>query len=150
MSELSATDVGPFIDMAFEQMLEKAAALGDAVNERPDTDGANSVFVLVVHCIGVADWWLDHAILGNPTARDRPSEFTSSGSVAELQRRVDDFRARLPALLAAVEQTSVPALPKRPDHDEAWAWTTSSIVLHVIEELFQHAGHVDITADLLA
>ncbi len=153
MVDLEADDLLAFIDLAFDQMLAKAAALGPRVSERPHLDGANSVFALVVHCVGVTEWWLGHAVLGRASHRDRDAEFASSGTVADLDEVVAQFRSTLPALLDHVVRTPEPRsayLESRTADDRAWPWTTASICLHVIEELFQHAGHVDITADLLA
>ncbi len=149
----ASSDAQAFIELALDRMMLKAASLGPRVNDRPDLDGSNSVFSLVVHCLGVAEWWLDHAVLGNPSSRDRDAEFVATGTVADLDGLVEAFRARLPALLEQVAETPAPigahldsvTAPRR-----TWPWTTASIVLHVVEELFQHAGHVDITADLLA
>lgn len=131
--------------------MSKAAALGTQISDRPDIEGANSVFSLVVHCLEVADWWLDHVVLGNPSARDREGEFESAGPLSELEDRVEVFRTRLPELLDRVAVTPEPAATETATGtSQTWPWTTGSIVLHVVEELFQHAGHVDITADLIA
>jgi len=149
MSEIRDTDLRPFFDLAFDRMLAKAAALGPDVNRRPVVDDANSVFQIITHCVGMARWWLDHAVLGNPTTRDRASEFTAEGSAAELDELVSRFRRDLNALLPAVLATDVPQLSAPAAHGRVWPWTTTAIVLHVIEELFQHAGHVDVTTDLV-
>lgn len=149
MTNLSVDDIRPFFDLAFERMLNASERLGCDVNGLPDLDGANSVFQLVTHCDAMARWWLDHAVLGNPTQRDRPSEFTASGSPDELEALVSRFRSELDTLLPAVLATISPAMVQPDDHDGGWPWTTNAIVLHVIEELFQHAGHVDITCDLV-
>lgn len=149
MTALRNDEIRPFIDLAFERMMSAARKLGGDVNATPDLDGANSVFQLVTHCDAMARWWLDHAVLGNPTTRDRPSEFTASGSRADLDALVSRFQADLDSILPAVLDTAVPALSPPDDHERVWPWTTHAIVLHVIEELFQHAGHVDITCDLV-
>lgn len=152
MASVDRRDVIAFIDLAFDRMLAKAEALGERVGDRPNLDGSNSVFALVVHCIGVTEWWLGHAILGRTTHRDRDAEFAASGTVADLRELVDQFRSTLPELVEHAVNTPAPASTyleaKTADH-RVWPWTTASICLHVVEELFQHAGHVDITADLL-
>lgn len=152
MINLESADALAFMDLALDQMMTKAVSLGPLVSERPQLEGTNSVFSLVVHCVGVADWWLDHAVLGNPSSRDRDAEFAATGTIAELESSVARFRSGLPGLLDQVAQTEVPrsaGLEAATSTSRRWSWTTGSIVLHVIEELFQHAGHVDITADLL-
>lgn len=153
MVEVAANDILAFINLGFDRMLAKAAVLGSRVSERPDLDSANSVFALVVHCTGVTEWWLEHVVLGRPSDRNRSAEFQSSGTMAELHEVVAQFRSTLPELVDEVVRTPVPKsayLESAIMQDRAWPWTTASICLHVIEELFQHAGHVDITADLLS
>lgn len=153
MVELSDDDVVAFIELALDRMMAKASTLGPLVGDRPNLDGSNSVFSLVVHCVGVADWWLDHVIMGRPSVRDRDAEFDASGSLADLESLVAKFKSRLPDLAAEAARARQPKsayLESATAPIRAWPWTTGSIVLHVIEELFQHAGHVDVTADLLA
>ena len=153
MIALEARDARAFLDLAFDQMMAKAVILGPSVSDRPHLEGANSAFSLVVHCLGVAEWWLDHAVLGHPSSRDRDAEFGASGTIAELESRVEAFREVLPALMDEVAETPEPRssyLEAATASIRSWPWTTGSIVVHVIEELFQHAGHVDLTADLLA
>ncbi len=153
MVVLGSDEARAFIELALDQMMANADTLGPKVSDRPELEDSNSVFGLVTHCLGVADWWLDHVVLGNPTTRDRTSEFESAGTLADLEHKVDGFRARLPGLLRDVTQTSEPVsahLEAVTASSRRWPWTTGAIVLHVVEELFQHAGHVDITTDLLA
>lgn len=152
MVDVDAEDLLAFVNLAFDRMMARADMLGSRVSERPNVDGANSVFALVVHCAGVTEWWLGHAVLGRPTDRDRSAEFAASGTVEELHETVGQLRSRLPMLVEQVVRTPVPEsayLEPATRDDRAWPWTTASICLHVIEELFQHAGHVDLTADLL-
>jgi hypothetical protein len=153
MIDLEEHDVVAFVNLALDRMVTKAVALGPRVSDRPHLDGANSVYSLIVHCIGVTDWWFDHAILGNSSQRDRDAEFDASGTLSDLQRLVGQFRSDLPELVGRVTRAAQPEsdyLDSLTAGERAWPWTTASIVLHVIEELFQHAGHVDITADLLS
>lgn len=153
MIEVEPDEVRAFIELALDRMMAKARAVRDRVTERPDIEGSNSVYGLVVHCIGVADWWLDHVVLGNPSTRDRDAEFAATGTIDELDALVVAFRSRLPGLLEEVAATLKPAsahVAAATAGERAWPWSTASIVLHVVDELFQHAGHADITADLLA
>ncbi len=150
--ELAPSDARAFIELALDRMMSRAAALGAHVDEPPDLPGSNSVYALVVHCVGVGEWWLDHVVLGRPSTRDRDAEFAASGTLEDLESLVAAFRSRLPVLLDQVAATLHPVsahLETVTAPDRTWPWTTGSIVLHVVEELFQHAGHVDLTADLL-
>jgi uncharacterized damage-inducible protein DinB len=137
-----------FVAAAFGRLVEQAARAGDElVSVRPPVEGANSVFAIVTHCLGVADFWLDHVLLGHPTERDRPAEFVATGDLATLEGDVAAFLDRLPDLMAAVAELDAPRLPYR--DDEPWVETVEGVLLHVVEELSQHLGHVDLTVDLL-
>lgn len=153
MIDLKDSDVAAFVELALDQMMSKAIALGPRVSDRPNLAGSNSVYSLVVHCVAVADWWLDHAVLGHPTERDRDAEFDAAGTTTDLEELVERFRSTLPDLMEQVARTPEPQssyLESATESFRTWPWTTASILLHVVEELFQHAGHVDITVDLLA
>lgn len=147
--ELTPDDVCSMIELAFDRMLARARLLGDRVGERPHLDGANSVSSLIVHGIGVTRWWLAHEGLGEPSDRDRDAEFESEMLVDDLEAAVDELRHDLPGLLARLEATEGAAASRPDGVDPAWSWTPSGMALHVIEELFQHAGHADLTSDLL-
>lgn len=150
--EVTADDWLILVDDAFGQMLSKADSLGMLVSSAPPLPGANSVYAIVTHCVGMCRWWVEHAILGHPTQRDRASEFTAEGTVEELREMVADLRRTLVDLLRAVDQTSVPLAVGAAESSaewRRWSWSVGGIMAHVIEELFQHAGHVDITTDLL-
>ncbi|MDY7103606.1 MAG: DUF664 domain-containing protein [Actinomycetota bacterium] len=55
-----------FLDLALARLLAKAEEAGEQVAVRPDLAGANSVFGLVTHCLGVGTFWLDHVVVGRP------------------------------------------------------------------------------------
>ncbi len=150
--EITAEDWMILVDDAFDQMLSKAESLGTRVSFVPPLPGANSVYAIVTHCVGVCRWWIEHAILGRPTDRDRASEFTAVGTVEELRELVAGLRTSLADLLRAVEQTPVPLAVGAAESSaewRRWSWSVGAIMAHIIEELFQHAGHVDITSDLI-
>jgi hypothetical protein len=150
--ELTSADWLILVDDAFDQMLSKAESLGARVSVVPALPGANSVYAIVTHCVGVCRWWIEHAILGRPTDRDRDAEFHADGTVEELRELVDGLRAGLADLLRAVEATPVPLAADEAESSaewRRWSWSVGGIMAHVIEELFQHAGHVDITTDLI-
>jgi hypothetical protein len=131
-------------------MLAVADRLGDErVNERPIAPQVNSVASLVIHCCGVAEFWLGHVGAGRPTTRDRAAEFTATASVAELHDRVDACLAQLAADVEVVDAGVHPAHAGKLDLLEVSPGDDASLVLHVIEELFQHLGHCEIAADAL-
>lgn len=149
MMLLGAGTARVFIDQAFDGLLGVVDRLGDGlVNVRPVHPGTTTVAALVVHCCGVAEYWLGHVALGDPSERDRDAEFATIASVAELHQRVAATRVIVADCLDRIERGSGTDPAGRPP---VWGGDTSdaAIVVHVIEELFQHLGHAELSADVL-
>ncbi|AGP52305.1 DinB family protein [Streptomyces rapamycinicus] len=140
-----------FLRRAFDGMLGALEDLGDDVgNVRPPLPGANSVYAIAYHCVGVADYWIGHIVAGREVDRDRAAEFTATGSAHELRRNVDALFERLgtdlePATPTALPRNTPPAEFEGPDRP----LSVQGVQLHVLEELAQHHGHIQITRDLL-
>jgi hypothetical protein len=147
---LDADTARAYVAHALRQMLAVADRLGDdLVNRRPLGPHTNAVAPLVVHCCGVAEFWLGHVALGRPTHRDRDAEFTATATVAELHGLVAATQARIDADVAALD-----AGPGTVDHPETHdlpggGRTAAGVHLHLLEELYQHLGHMELAADAL-
>jgi hypothetical protein len=141
-----------YLDHAFMQMLTVADRLGDErVNERPLGPTTNAVAPLIVHCCGVTEFWLGHVTLGRPSTRDRAREFETTATVAELRALVDATATRARADLAAIGKGE--AGPPHPARSELIGGSeeeaSATAALHVLEELYQHLGHMELAADAL-
>jgi uncharacterized damage-inducible protein DinB len=149
--ELDRRTAQLYIRHAFRQMLEVADGLGDGrVNDRPLGPETNAVAALVVHCCGVAEFWIGHVGLGRPTDRDRESEFSRTATVAELHAMVDATLAQMSEDLAAMDAGKTQADRTGRQFLEGGDESDGAIVLHVLEELYQHLGHMELAADALA
>lgn len=147
---ITADDFEVFCARSFTGVLAVVDRLGDdLLNLRPAATGGNSPFGLVTHILGVCEWWVGHVVLGAESDRVRDLEFSATGTVAELHAAVDSWLATLterkPALAAATAlqnraETQVPLVGE---------WTVGAALIHAYEELAQHLGHLEITADLL-
>jgi hypothetical protein len=138
------------VDRHLDRMAAIAADLGDElVNYVPDLPGGNSAYQLVIHSCGMTEWWTRSAILGQTVARDRDAEFNGSGTVSTMLRRVETVRARLLRDLADID-LDAPLQGDPSDHyvDTPIGATARGVLLHVLEELAQHHGHLEITRDL--
>jgi hypothetical protein len=136
---------------AFEQMLDVADRLGDTrVNDRPLGSDTNAVAALIIHSRAVAEFWIGHVALGRPSDRDRQSEFSTTATVAELHALVDETLAQLSEDLAAIDAGK--AQPDRTGRQflDGGDDSDGAIVLHVLRELYQHLGHMELAADALA
>ncbi|MGQ0802864.1 MAG: mycothiol transferase [Actinomycetota bacterium] len=140
-----------YIRHGFTQMLDVADRLGDAkVNERPLGPQTNAVAALIIHCCGVTEYWLGHVGLGRESERERESEFSATATVAELHALVEATLVQLGEDLDGIMGGTAPDTNRAGrvfllDADES----DGSLVLHVIEELFQHLGHAELAADAL-
>lgn len=140
-----------FLRRAFDGMIGALEELGDErAGDAPPLPGANSPYAITRHCMGVAEYWIGHAIAGRAVERDRAAEFAARGTAADLRRDVDPLLGRLRADLAGISGDSrprkvPPASFEGPDRD----LTCAGVQLHVLEELAQHHGQVQISRDLL-
>jgi uncharacterized damage-inducible protein DinB len=147
--DLAPATAARYLQLGFEGLLAVAEGLGDdRANERPLGPTTNSVAALAVHCCGVAEYWLGHVGLGRASDRDRDWEFISTATIDELRARIERTLAQAWAdleALAAGEGSSVNADERTHLVDR----TDAGLVLHVIEEVFQHLGHAELAADAL-
>lgn len=148
--ELDHTTIDLYLRHAFAGMERVLDRLDDAsVNERPAGWGTNTVAGLIVHCCELAPSWFELPGLGRDSVRDRDAEFAATATIAELRDRIATAVDRSSAVLADFV-TSPTALdhPLRefmPGTDRS----DGALVVHVLEELFQHLGHMEVTADAL-
>jgi uncharacterized damage-inducible protein DinB len=148
---LEARTAETYLGLAVTQMHGVVDRLaGDRVNEAPFGAGTNSVAALVTHCCGVGEFWLGHVGLGRPTARVRAQEFAATATVPELHDRLEAMRAQLVADVRALEAGGAsPAHASLRQTLEDADDSDAALVLHVLEELYQHLGHMEGTADAL-
>lgn len=145
--ELAPQTAVRYLDVGFDRLQAVVDRVGDPkLNERPITDHTNSISALVAHCCGVAEFWLGHVGLGRPSHRDRPAELVHEATVGELHALLAVARAKAADDVMTLVSRSVPG---HPDRQHLVDETDAALVLHVLEELFQHVGHAEITADAL-
>ena len=148
--ELEPGTAGLYVRHAFRQMLEVADRLGDdRANDRPLGTETNAVAALIVHWCAVTEFWIGHVALGRPSDRDRESEFSTTATVAELHAMVDKTLVQVGQDLAAIDEGRTQ--PDRTGRQflEGGDESDGAIVLHVLEELYQHLGHTELAADAL-
>ncbi|GAA4896065.1 uncharacterized protein DUF664 [Stackebrandtia albiflava] len=142
-----------FAGHALEQMIDIVTGLGDELaNTRPDLPGANSPYQILTHCLGVVSFWAGRGIAGRAVTRDRDAEFSAAGSPAALAVRAHTAVARLRSDLAALLPGEPLRHPPRPDwrpQGRETEFTQEEALVHILEELYQHLGHLELTRDLL-
>jgi hypothetical protein len=139
------------VDRHLEPMTAIVERLGDELaNTVPALPGANSPYQLVVHCCGVVEWWTRQVVLGVPVERDRDAELTGSGSVVDLRRRVDEVLEHLRTDLTRIDPDAALRGDPAPDYVGTPIGSTArGVLLHMLEELAQHHGHLEITRDVI-
>ena len=140
-----------YCDHALDAYAAIATRLGDdLVNARLDgVPGSNSAFALVAHISGMAANWGSTVNRGIVVPRNRPAEFTATGTVDEALALLERTRARLHEDAHAASPREQPANPER-EKDGTIAYATQGeVLLHVYEELAQHLGQLEVTRDVL-
>src|SRR5271168_3942671 len=146
-----ASDYLWFVDLALNQMTAIAEDLGDdLVNRRPPFRDTNSAYVILTHCLGVIEYWGGATVAERPVQRDRAAEFTASGDAAGLLRRSEHARRRLREDMVGLSAAAPPVSVRRdPEEPVPYTETKGAVLLHILEELFQHLGQMELTRDAL-
>ncbi|MGO4958440.1 mycothiol transferase [Luteococcus sp. Sow4_B9] len=134
----------------FDELFALIGGVDDeTANRRPDLEGANSLYGIGTHVLGMMRYWSCTTNRGVEVERDREGEFSASGSVAELLERAAVERERFETDVRSVDDHAVPA-NKPAGRIEPWLVSCHGVLMHVFEEVCQHLGHAEVTRDLLA
>ncbi|WP_265444819.1 DUF664 domain-containing protein [Flexivirga meconopsidis] len=139
------------IDRALDGMCATVRALGDDLaNAGTGLPGGNTAYQLLRHCAGVLEFWGGRVLADRPIERDRDAEFVASGPVHELLELVAAQRARFACDLDGFDGVAPPRGPLRErDLDRDEVRTQGGVLMHIYEELAQHRGHLELTADIV-
>jgi Protein of unknown function (DUF664) len=140
-----------FVDRALDGMSGIVKDLGyELANTKPALAGANSPYAILTHSLGVVEHWVGARVIGRPDRRDRPAEFRATGALGPLLERVAKARAQLAEDLASVGgDVPAAAQPDARFQPPSGPLTETGVLLHVLQELAQHHGQMEITRDLL-
>ena len=147
---ISVDDFELFCRRSFAGVLRVADSLGDElINTPPPIVGGNTPYGLITHILGACEWWVGHMVVGDPSTRIRDDEFTASGSVADLHERVNEWLSTLARRRSAIEAATELVETPQTQTPLGREWTVGAALIHAYEELAQHLGHLEMTADLL-
>jgi Protein of unknown function (DUF664) len=144
--------VASYVDRAVEAMADIVGDLGDGLaNTRPGLPGANSPYVILRHCLGVMEFWGGQVVAGRAVERDRDAEFRASGPVADLIAASQEAQRRFRADIVTADPKARPRGGGHPTTgpDELEFISQGHALLHILEEVCQHLGQMEITRDLL-
>jgi len=138
-----------YLRHAFDQVLAVADALGDErLDDRPAGPRTNAVGALVLHCCAVSEFWLGHVALGRPSARDRAAEFARTATAQECHKAVAAALAQAESDLERIQAGEGAPHPER-RLLPGGGGTDAAVLMHVLEELYQHLGQMELTRDVL-
>jgi Protein of unknown function (DUF664) len=148
---ISTDDLAYYVDRAVDGMIEIVRDLGDELAcTRPDLPGANSPYAILTHCLGVMSYWGGQAVAGRDVDRDRDAEFRATGSVDTLAQACAAAKRQFAADLAAAEPDQpLRRSPAGSTWDGRELENQGAALLHVLEEVAQHHGQVELTRDVL-
>ena len=150
--DISVDAVVSYVDRTVGQMTEIVAELGDDLaNRKPALPGANSPYAILRHCLGVMEFWGGEVVAGREIIRDRPAEFRAHGPVAGLAEAAGAALRQFRADAATAEFAGPPrgGAGHRRHPDELEFASQGHALLHVLEEVTQHLGQMELTRDLL-
>jgi hypothetical protein len=150
--DISVDAVVSYVDRAVDQMMGIVTGLGDDLaNRKPELPGANSPYAILRHCLGVMEFWGGEVVAGREVIRDRPAEFRSHSPVADLaavaRKALDQFHTDAATADFAAPPHGGTEHQKHPDELEFTS--QGHVLLHVLEEVTQHLGQMEVTRDVL-
>ena len=132
-----------FLDQYREIMIWKIEDLDETQARFRPTEKGNSLLNLIVHLTGVEWSWSEQVIAGNEINRDRDAEFREIDALG-VAAAIDAYRK-------AGARTNEIARSMNPDDScrgEA-GFSVRWVLTHLVEETARHAGHADITRELI-
>lgn len=121
----------------------------DALDWRPiQGEGelaTNSLAAIGAHLAGSESYWMKEIIGRQPIQRNREAEFATRGvEVAKLKARLDAAAKSAEEVLSSLTETQLEESRKFRDRPVSVRWS----ILHVIEHIAVHIGHMQLTHQL--
>ncbi|WP_431679468.1 DinB family protein [Kitasatospora sp. KL5] len=110
---------------------------------------------LIKHVAGVEERWMRFAVGGADAMRSEPVDWEGQFKMAEgetlagLLGAYERVAARTDELVATLDLDAAHALPEAPWFKPGATWSVRRVLLHVLAETSQHAGHADIIRESL-
>ena len=144
----------PFFANYLKNLQEFHDEIRNAVSGLPQnaldwTPGAdlNSINVLVVHLIGAERYWIGDVVAGEPSDRDRESEFMIQGlSEKELFQKLSEIEHYIEKTLGtfALQELDEKRISPRNGREVTVGWA----LCHALKHTALHLGHLQIMRQL--
>jgi hypothetical protein len=122
------------------------------LNWRPPVPDANSAYVIASHILGMTEAWVLGIACGVAMGRDRPAEFTATGSAEQLASDARNLAAHIGEALSVLPAGELNVV--REPGQELWGegtahpLTVRETLQSVIAHSAEHLGQLDLTLDL--
>jgi uncharacterized damage-inducible protein DinB len=134
-----------FLDFYRAAVVRKLDGLSEEQARWKPAPTSNSLLNLVVHLTGVEKNWFQRVIAGREVERDRDAELAEQPPDVTIAAAVDSYRRETARSNEVLQKVALDDRCKDPDMDLNVRW----VVLHMLEEISRHAGHADITRELI-
>jgi uncharacterized damage-inducible protein DinB len=138
------TTLKAFLDLYRQTMVMKIEGLDEEQARWTPTEQANSLLNLIVHLIGVERGWFQETIAGREVDRDRDAEFAHLEKMT-VARAVGAYRDEWKRSDEVLDRVASLDDPCKGEAGFSVRW----VLLHMLEETARHAGHADITRELI-
>jgi len=110
---------------------------------------------LIKHVANTEHGWLVFAVGGAQAQEAEPVDWeagfrmTDEETLAGLLKRYDEVARRTDEMVATLDLDVSHPLPEAPWYEPGASWSVRRVLLHIIAETAQHAGHADIIRETL-
>jgi uncharacterized damage-inducible protein DinB len=133
-----------YLDLHRNALIEKVEGLSESQARWKPSPTANSLLNLLVHVAGVECNWFQKVIGGRHVERDRDAELAELPPNVTIASAVDGYRKAIAESNAVLDGVGLTDACRGMDElNVRW------VLLHMLEELARHAGHADITRELI-
>jgi hypothetical protein len=139
------TQLIAYIDRFRDAIVTKIEGLTEEQARWRPAPTANSLLNLVVHLTGVERNWFQHWVAGRTVERDRDAELAELPPEVTIATAVEAYRRVCAESNQILGGASMDDLCKGGDAE----LSVRFVALHMLEETARHAGHADITRELI-
>jgi len=114
---------------------------------RNDSHEMNTFAAIAVHTVSSGEFWILHAVGGEPTNRNRDAEFVATTTFVAIEMRFDQWLDGVHDLVASITDADLDReLTTGQDQDRNWR--AGEALLHAIDHTALHLGHLQVQRQL--
>ena len=117
----------------------------------PPAADSNSPYVLATHIIGTEREWIHQMVGGHEVSRDRDAEFLATGDdPAPLVKMLEQNGATSREVISKLTVADMDQPRARPARLGGTPITLHYCLMHTVEHLAEHVGHIELTKQMYA